>query len=490
MPFLIFVLFLGIGLAFRSGALADPDTGWHVAAGDLIRSLGRLPEHDPWSFTAGDHPWYNISWAYDVAISFVHETGGLAAVAATTIVLNALAAGALGAIALQSSKSVIAAVPATILAGLVLLPGMLARPQGVTYLLILAFYAVLRFGGSRLWWLLPAGMAAWANIHGGFLAGLAVIGAFFVEKAIKRDFVGCLNIAGVGALALAAILINPYGSEIIHATSLTLHSVMKPFIMEWRPAPLSEINPNTIYVAAFFVLSALFAPNIPLADKLLAASWLALGLQSGRMMQIAALLGAPYLAQAIALRLYQTPAGPALRARDAIYLRDLRRPAVVGVLATIAVAAAAASFLAPVQRLIAGGEVFAAFPERTAPDGALDFIRARYPGLRLYNEYGFGGYMVYRDRGATPVFADGRADTAYPAPVLKDVIAIGVMDPKAKLRAGDADWKAAVDRYGVSGFLISHRARLDDFLVQTPDWRKVYDDGDAALFVRADLVHS
>jgi hypothetical protein len=53
--------------------LGHTDLGWHLAAGDLIRSQGSVPAHDPWSFTAGQTPWINHSWLWDVVASLLFQ---------------------------------------------------------------------------------------------------------------------------------------------------------------------------------------------------------------------------------------------------------------------------------------------------------------------------------------------------------------------------------------------------------------------------------
>lgn len=490
MPVVIFILFFSIGLALREGALMDPDTAWHLAAGDLIRKLGHLPASDPWSYTAGDQPWYNISWGYDVVLSKLHEIGGLPALVVASIGLYALAVSLTGWVALKSSKSVIASLFVTALSGFVLLPGMLARPQGLTFLFVIGFYALLRFGRARLPYLLPLLMIFWANIHGGFLAGFVIGAAFFAEALAARDFARCRRLVILGALCGLALLVNPYGWRLVDAAQLTMTSAMKEVLSEWRPAAIGGANAVTFFVAAFFLVSALYERRIPLADKLLACFWLAAGLASARMMQIAALLSAPYLAQALALRLRQSPIGSAIEKRDAAYGGDLARPAVRTALLVLAFGLVVAAFAPPVQKALAGKDkAFAAFPARTSPQAALDYLEADYPYLRIYNEYGMGGYLVLRGDGRTKVFFDGRADTAYPREVLKDGVAIGLMG--AARRAGPEDmtaWRGLVAKYGVEGFLISDRMRLYDMLLRLPDWTKVYEDDDAALFVRKDLV--
>ncbi|MHA7871072.1 MAG: hypothetical protein ACX939_01845 [Hyphococcus sp.] len=491
MPWMVFIVFFCIGIALRQGALMDPDTGWHIAAGDLIRELGALPASDPWSHTAQGHAWYNISWAYDVALSIVHQLGGLPGVVVVSVMLYALAVAGMAAIALKSAQSPIAALFTTTLLGFVLLPGMLARPQGVSFLLILAFYALLRFGRVGHLLLLPVLTALWANLHGGFLTGFVILAAFFAEAFVSGRASRAAQIAGIGVLCGAAVLLNPYGAEIIQATRLTMDSAMKDVLMEWRPMSFASIGPAALFVAAFVLVSALFEPRIPLADKLLACFWLAMGLSSARMMQVAALLSAPYLAQAAALRLKQSPVAAFLDAKDRAYGKDFARPGVVGALAFAAVIIVAATLLPPVQRAVAGDErAFASFPDHRAPDAALDYLQRHYPDIRLFNAYGFGGYMIYRERGGAQVFVDGRADTAYPRDTLADAVVLGHMRSwrKTAQSSGDDDWKALAGDYGLEGFLIEARGRLHDRLRRSPEWSLAYTDETASLFVRADLA--
>lgn len=496
MPAIVFILFFSVALALRERALADPDTGWHIAAGDLIRGLGHLPASDPWSYTAGDQPWYNVSWAYDVGLSALYGLGGLPAVVVATIVLYALALALLNVVTLKVSQSVIAAFAVTLVSGFVLMSGMLARPQSLTFLLVVGFYAVLRFARPRQQWLLPVLMPVlmivWANVHGGFLAGFVIIGAFFLEALLAKDFARSRRLFAIGALCGLAVLVNPYGWEVLAGARLTMTSALKAVILEWKPATIGAINPMSVYVGLFVLVSALYDRRIPLADKLLACFWLAMGIASVRLMQIAALLAAPYLAQGLALRLKGSPAGAFFARKDSDYAADLSRPVVAAVAAGLAVLLVGAALTGPVQRVLAGKEgVFAAFPSSLAPDGALDFLKARHRGLRLYNDYGFGGYLVFRERGAIPVFVDGRADTAYPRDLLKDTIDIGVIgDGRMAEPANEASWRALVAKHGIDAFLTSGHTRLYTMLSRLSGWAKVYEDDDAAVFVRADLAGS
>lgn len=482
MPAVLFLIFFCAGLAFSARTLGDPDVYWHLAAGDLIRAAG-LPASDPWSHTAGDQPWFNLSWAFDAALSALFEAGGFAAIAVAAALVYAGVAAATGAAALRASQSLLAAFAAAALAGLVMAPALSARPHLVTWLFAIAFYALLRCGRGPALAALPAIMLAWVNLHGGFLAGFTVLGAFFIEAAARRDWPRARAIALAGAASAVALLANPYGAGVLDGAALTMGSALKGVIDEWRPVAFDTPSPAVLFVAALFLVSAAFEKKIPLADKILAFSWTAAALASARMTPVAAILAAPYLAQGLALRLRGAPFMARLDARVGA---DFARPAVYGPFAALAVMLAALAFAPPAQRLVGGG-AFAAPPPGTAPEDAAAFLGARYSSLRLYNDYNFGGYLVWRLRGAPAVFFDGRADTAYPRTVLEDGLTLGAARG-ARADAADARWRALVERYAIEGFFVRPGSRLYDRLAADEGWRLAHEDQWAALYVRADLA--
>ena len=88
--------------------LGHTDLGWHLAAGDLIRNEGRVPAHDPWSYTAGAMRWYNHTWLWDVSASLLFQLGGFTALILATIFLGGVIAVSLGAICLAGNATPIA----------------------------------------------------------------------------------------------------------------------------------------------------------------------------------------------------------------------------------------------------------------------------------------------------------------------------------------------------------------------------------------------
>ena len=115
----------------------------------------------------------------------------------------------------------------------------LARPHLLTWLLVALFCRVLDDSEfdelSRRWLLLLLLMAVWANLHGGFIAGLMVIASYIAGNAAGAALAGCKEcraayrqrVRGYTVLivaCLAATLINPYFTGLHHHIASYLFS--------------------------------------------------------------------------------------------------------------------------------------------------------------------------------------------------------------------------------------------------------------------------
>ncbi len=80
-------------LSNASLLLGHYDLGWHLAAGDLIRDQGSIPNHDPWSFTSEGRRWYNLSWLWDVIASVIFQHAGFSGLTLFTVACGAVIVG-------------------------------------------------------------------------------------------------------------------------------------------------------------------------------------------------------------------------------------------------------------------------------------------------------------------------------------------------------------------------------------------------------------
>ena len=241
---------------------ADVDLWGHLRFGlDILQTRG-LEAADPYSFTS-DRPWINHEWLSEVAIAVAWKIAG----APGLIVLKlACIVAALALMASTLREQAVTRRPAMMLLGLTL-AGILpratqVRPQLFSVLLFAALiWSIVRAGrGSsrRLLWTIPI-LALWANLHGGWLVGVATVGLFCAGEAWARGRVtkapshvlAPLLIAG---LATASTLLNPYG---VGLWAFLLETVRfgREGIGEWGPA--WRERPAMIVWTCFAVLTAM-----------------------------------------------------------------------------------------------------------------------------------------------------------------------------------------------------------------------------------------
>src|SRR5262249_44780616 len=115
-------------VAFLPPILNDGDTLWQIRTGEWILEHRAIPAVDPFSFTAGDRPWFAHEWLAGVRLALAWGAAGMAGV----MLLAAVATGLTSAVLLGSLRRFlpgIYAVLALIVALANAAPSMLARPH-------------------------------------------------------------------------------------------------------------------------------------------------------------------------------------------------------------------------------------------------------------------------------------------------------------------------------------------------------------------------
>src|SRR5438093_3221753 len=205
---LLQVLFLSAGVP---RLFHDSDTGWHVRNGEAILSTAAVPRADRFSYTRDGSPWFAWGWFSDAVFGAVHRfavlpvVGLIAALAiAVTVSGAAYLAGSMG------GTLSFTAVATVLLLGTTSMHW-LARPHVFSWILALVFLAVAererRGTAGRALYLLPLVAVLWANLHGSFLLGPAILFIYAIGASIPLQFprlaVACLA-------CLLATFINPY----------------------------------------------------------------------------------------------------------------------------------------------------------------------------------------------------------------------------------------------------------------------------------------
>ena len=108
------------------------------------------------------------------------------------------------------------------------------------------------------------------------------------------------------------------------------------------------------------------------------------------------------------------------------------------------------------------------------PAAAVDFIRAQKPPQPIYNEYDWGGYLIWRLFPDYHVYIDGRAD----------VYGDSLVEECSAVHDGKTRWRAALDNRGIRTVLIRPDVALASLLRMDGGWEKVFEDKQAIIFVQ------
>jgi hypothetical protein len=109
----------------------------------------------------------------------------------------------------------------------------------------------------------------------------------------------------------------------------------------------------------------------------------------------------------------------------------------------------------------------------------VSYLEAHFPHARLLNHWNYGGILIFRNRGAIPVFVDGRAATAYPDDLLRDYFKL------SQLEIDEAAWDAVLEKYKIDTVLwVKAHEQLRQFLVGKRGWKEAYDGSYASIYVK------
>lgn len=474
----LYVLFLLL-FSIAARAQVDTDTWWHLRAGEWMLANGQVMGADPFSHTfAGEwrtgHDWLSQIILYGVwqaagDLGLTLFTAGLA-----TVGMAFLYAASAGSTYLRAFVLVLGAASAAVFWA--------ARPQMFTFALSAALLLLLlRYktqGQARLW-LMPPLFLLWVQLHGGWSVGVLIVASFIVGEALNRlalrytplrpdpvlTWAQIARLTGFSALSGAAMLINPYGLEMLLVPLQTVNiGPLTQYIQEWNPPDFTR--PETWPFALLLLLSAVFIVKdwrrLDFSQVLLLGGSAFLALTAARNIAFFATAAVPILSLHLAawtesrgwvVRSAAKPTPRQRRLNQALLLS-------IGLLALLRVLLA----VEPVSLAAAKAEVL--------PVEAVAVLNAQQPPGTLFNSYNWGGYVMFYARDY-PVFIDGRTDLY--TDFLEDYRQIANAQP---------GWEDALARWGVQVALIETGSGLDAALRESADWALIHEDALAALHVQ------
>jgi hypothetical protein len=455
-------------LAVLQCSSIDWDFWWHLKAGQYIIESRSIPHVDPFSFSRAGAEWIAHEWLSEVIMYSVFHAGGwigLFLLFGTTIT------AALG-ICYQrcTGKPFIAALAVFLAsAASALLFGF--RPQMFTLLFASIFITLLDgytyHGQRRVIWLMPLFMVLWVNLHAGFALGPALILLFAAMAFLDRESKKIGPLLLIFAICVAVIPLNPNGFRMFSYPFETLSaSSMQSFIQEWLSPDFHQLRflPLAALMIATFSAMAL-SPTRPRPGELFGLAALTLAaLRSGRHIPIFAIFAAPLFAKYFAQWLSaQTNSPITLRSATAT------GPKIILTLTLLFLP----GFLI-VKRIAHFNSNVATYEAQKFPAAAVEFIEKTQPASPIFNDYNWGGYLIWKLYPGRKVFIDGRADVYGDAFIFEYL----------KAYEGNRDWRGELDRFGPQTVLIQPNSALATLLREDKGWTKLFEDQQAVVFTR------
>lgn len=474
---LLFALIFWLALWFMPDALnSDGDLGRHITIGNYILDTRAIPTRDVFSHTRFDAELVPHEWLSEAIFAWAHRSAGLNGVAWLTALLIALTyfvlAVGLRALGVNALIAFFVALFAYFAGFIHQLP----RPHMFSLLFFTLELVLLeifrRRGDWRILLPLPILMILWANLHGAFVFGLILAAVFGIGALLeKRWRVARIYFALLLALTLASF-VNPSGAQTLrHGFGYVESRLLVDLTVEYQSPNFhnAATYPFALLMAWPLLLGARARWNAPWAHTLLVILWTLLALYSARNIPLYAQV--TLLALTLPSQLWLWARAPALEAP----LRNL--DALAPRASGWALGVGGAALLIWLQ---ANGAVFDlrgegnTFRAEHFPVAAVNALEKDLPPGEMFNEFTWGGYLLYRLFPLKRVFIDGQTDF-YGEALTREYL---------RILNAEAGWQDTLNQYDVQWVIVPPSRPLARELARTGEWREFFRDATAAIFVK------
>ncbi|HEY1851695.1 MAG TPA: hypothetical protein VGG60_11770 [Candidatus Binataceae bacterium] len=470
-----------------SGQMTDTDLWGHIRFGQAVIAQRHLILRDPYSYSAFGHRWDNHEWLTEVVMAASYNAFGVVglklwklACVAATMLLVAMGLAETGATPTVQLNTFTVVAVAT-------MPQMEFRPQLFTFLLVAAMLALLARhnyrGAAPLWLLIPM-MALWANLHGGFIVGIAILALYTAVAAIDDliSSAGFRRGLGLGALTIAALastMITPYGRDTWRPVLRALRNPMTRIaVTDWQPLGFAmmrqwQAHPaGVIYILCGIGMLLAFVAAFALVPR-------------GGDLPLVAIAGVLSIAAITAVRnLPIAVIACALPVARHSWLLILRRRERISEETAKAVPQTERSAASPWLALVVAvmlaiySGIFSSRlrVDKPYPERAIAFMQKHDLRGNILGDFDWGEYLIWHTAPGSKVFIDGRYDTVYPYSVIEQYIDF-------YFDRGGA--QSVLTAYPHDLILIPPASGAFELMQRQPGWKLIYHDADAALFARA-----
>jgi len=485
----VLILFLFFSISFLQIHVYNYDFWWHLATGKYIVENKSLPQNDPFSYTSHETTSQRKSiilkgnWLAEVIFYKVYmflDLKGIIIIRSLLLLLFLFFVFL--SIKKQGASDLVALI---LIAGVFILvksfPG--ERPQLFTFVVFSSIFYLIedfRLRRSKKIFFIPVLILVLSNMHPGYIVCIFLISLYLsgegVLYVLKKDFSneGFRALFIVWILTIMFALLNPNGlSAFREIFFIGKHT---EGIVEFMPTfyiytnKFKPIDYSYIIFLVFSLLSVRYFRKIGLVHMLVLIVFTVMSFVSIRYVIFYMCVAAPILAKII------------INLRDErIFERFLRilKPR-EGFLYLIACIIGIFFILNSIPAL--ARYEFRADTSFSTPKGAADFLENLQIKGNMFNEYGFGGYLIWRLYPNKKVFIDGRS-------LEPDVYDEYRIVASASIEQNQS-WEDTMRRYNISYIFMpplmprGEVYPLVEELFEREDWTLIYNDQLSLIFLR------
>lgn len=492
---LVFFLALMLSPARVKLVGSDSDPCWHWRQGNWMLQHHAMLHTEIFSHTRGGVLMVNMWWLSEVVTALAGNRLGWGGIALVAAAVCATYVWLLHRQLLAEGNDLLLSTAFTLLAAGACATHWLARPHLASHWLMLVFAWQLRWfergrtTTCKLLILLPLLMALWANLHGAFVFGFALIGIHFVGTVVswacataerrpalrhRATILGVLQVA-----CLLASLLNPDGWTLpVQIVRYMSSPLIMGFAQEYLPVSFRDptMLPFLLEVTLALLMLWIVRPHLSVTDALLLIVWSGLSFHIARNVPMFALVATPILAEH--WNAYLRAASPSRFIRRyrsfSASLTSVNQLAGARGLPALAIVAMIL-FLAKPQLFGGRPLLRTELPADRFPVAAVEFLRQSPNAVRgeMFNDFMWGGYftlvMPERKVFIHPILVD------YGEELVREFNRVNYVQP---------GWEDVLKKYHVGWTILPREHPLNRVLAQRADWRLVYSDPVASIYGR------
>ena len=454
--------------------VADPDLWWHITVGRWIMAHRMVPSVDLWNLFSSGEMWRAYSWSVEILFATFERVWGAEGLMLLQIAFAWMLSFGLFYSCSRLSKDYFVGAILGAYATVACYNHFTLRPQSLVWvvlaLCVAAADSIVEKGMTRRAGLALVGLGMmWANIHLTAVLGLGTVFLWTLQDS-SHHF-NLKRAVASSSLFFAGTLLTPYvGGEWLTFLAKGGHPLQYNSISEFQPATILQYSTVFVVLLGAILIAAFQAERAapPASRVVLGAGMTLAGLTAVKFIPFSVIILSALCA--VWWRQSGRIAQPKGTDHLAEGMRQLRsaflalESGTIGAFA-IFVLGMASMHLVPLIKVPLNEEII--------PEGAVDFIDQANLSHPILNEFGTGGYLMYRfsdpisGEAGYKVAIDGRTNVNPPE----------VWEMYRASFLGRANWDDYIKKVNPETILWRQGSPMTSLLLLSPEWCRVFASG-------------